>query len=153
MTESPTTPPAAEPKGIGGWLILPVLWTIVSPLVWAYGLFQSVDAVIKYADRDQNGTWTYAIIGEAIAEVAMIAGWIVALVMLFRYKRKYSGLFISLLVATFVIGLIEAVVAAKIFDQELGSAAVRDVGRSFIAMVIWGAYMHESKRVKNTFVN
>jgi RsiW-degrading membrane proteinase PrsW (M82 family) len=141
-----------EPRGIGGWLLVPVLWTIVGPALSAYGVLRSAEALIEHA-HNQSAVWTHVVIGEAITAIAMTAGSIVALVMLFKHKRSYPSIFITLVVAAFFIGLIDAMIVSNILNQELDSASKRDLGRSFLFMVIWGAYMHESKRVKNTFVN
>ena len=96
--------------------------------------------------------WTFVVIGETLAALAMAIGAIVALVLLFKYKRSYPVLFTSLLVAAFFIALTDAIVASNLLGQEVDSSTKRDIGRSFLIMVIWGAYMHESKRVKNTFI-
>lgn len=141
-----------EPRGIGGWLILPALGTIVSPILYTYWIFQDVQALATVW-RQQTPMWTYVIIGETIAHLAITAGWIVALVFLFQRKRHYPPLFSSLLAAAFVVGLADILLVAKILDQAVDPSSIRDVARSLIALVIWGAYMHESKRVKNTFVN
>ena len=141
-----------ELRGIGGWLIFPALWTIVGPLLSAYGVFQGVDALMTHA-HSQSAMWTYVVIGETLAALAMAIGLIIALVLLFKYKRSYPAMFTSLLVAAFFIAVADAIVVSNVLGQEVDSSMKRDIGRSFLAMAIWGAYMHESKRVKNTFVH
>ena len=44
MAEVSQAPTVMEPKGIGGWLILPVIGTILSALMAVYAAFQ--DAVV-----------------------------------------------------------------------------------------------------------
>ena len=150
MTDASAAQP--ELRGIGGWLILPVLWTIAGPFWGGYGVFQGVDALITHA-HSQSAMWTYVVIGETLAALAVAILAIVALVLLFKYKRSYPAMFISLLVAAFVISLADAIAVSNLLDQAVDPSMKRDIGRSFFAMVIWGGYMHESKRVKNTFVN
>ena len=150
MTDAATVP--QEPKGIGGWLILPMLGTIISPLLTMAGLAESIDAFVKYGDK-QTATWKYFVIGEIIFMLAIIAGWIVAAFKLFQHKRIYPSLFVFMLASTLVYNLADTVVVAAMFNQPFDPTAVRDIARPLISLIIWGPYMYLSKRVKNTFVN
>jgi uncharacterized protein DUF2569 len=141
-----------EPRGIGGWLIFPALGTIASPILYTYWVLQDVNALATLWHQ-HTPIWTYVVIAEIIAQLAIIAGWIVAVIFLIKRKRRYPPLFTSLLAAAFIIGLADTLVVANILGQTVDRSSIRDVVRSLVALVIWGAYMHESKRVKNTFVN
>jgi Protein of unknown function (DUF2569) len=150
MTDASTT--QAEPQGIGGWLVLPMLGTIISPLVSAIGLFQNIDALVKYRDV-QTAVWSYVVIGEIVFTLAIIAGWIFAAVMLFKHKRIFPALFVFMLGAVLVLNLADIVAVKAILNQDPDAQSIRDVIRPFVSLVIWGPYMYLSKRVKNTFVN
>ncbi len=91
MTDASTT--QAEPQGIGGWLIFPMLATITSPMFSAVGLFQNIDALVKYRHA-QTAAWSHLVIGEIVFTLAIIAGWIFAAVMLFKHKRIFPALFV-----------------------------------------------------------
>ena len=110
MTDASTT--QAEPQGIGGWLIFPMLATIISPLLSAIGLFQNVDALVKYRHA-QTAVWSYLVIGEIVFTLAIIAGWIFAAVMLFKHKRIFPALFVFTLGAVLVLNLAD-LVAVKV---------------------------------------
>ena len=148
--EPQTTQP--EPHGISGWLILPMLGTIISPALSAFGLFQNIEALIKYRDQ-QTAAWSYRVIGEIVFTLAIIAGWIFAAFMLFQHRQIFPKLFVFMLAAVFALNLADAVAVSAILNQEPDSQSIRDVVRPFLSFVIWGPYMYVSKRVKNTFVH
>ena len=152
MTDSAIAP-SEGPKGIGGWLILPMLGTILSPMINAFGIFQNIDALFKYSQK-LSTTWTYFVIGETIVALAMFVAWIIAAFMLFQHRRPFPILFVSLLAATLVWNLIDVAGVVALFGSKLvDPSTIRDIVRPLIALLIWGPYMSVSKRVKNTFVN
>ncbi len=150
MTDASTTQP--EPNGIAGWLVLPMLGTILSPVMSAFGLYQNIDALIKYSSQ-QTAAWSYVVIAETIFTIAIIVGWIVALFMLFQHKRIYPKLFVFMLAVTFVLNLGDIVAVSVILNEDPDTQSIRDIVRSFLSLAIWGPYMYLSKRVKNTFVH
>jgi hypothetical protein len=150
MTDAATVP--HEPKGIGGWLILPMLGTLISPLLTGVGLFQAIDTFIEH-QGSQTATWRYFVIGEMIVTLILIAGWIVAAVKLFQHKRVYPSLFVAMLIATVAYNAADAFAVSALFNLPIDKAAARDIGRPLFALMIWWPYMFMSRRVKNTFVN
>lgn len=137
-----------EPKGIGGWLILPVIGTVLSPFVMAYWTFQSVTAL----DESLSTGLLAFIVIESVFNFGLMIAWIVAAVQLFRYKRMYPRLFVALLAITLVGTLLDVAVAAAIFDISVDANDAKGLARSAIGLAIWGPYMFKSKRVENTFV-
>ena len=152
MTETATAAPAAEPNGIGGWLIFPMLGTLFSPVLNAFGLYQNIDALLKHSHQ-MPALWTYFVSGEAICTLAILVGWIIAAFMLFQHRRPFPRLFVLLLAATLILNVIDTVGAVALFGQSVDASAIRDIGRPIVALAIWGPYMYVSQRVKNTFVH
>ena len=150
MTDASTT--QAEPQGIGGWLILPMLGTITSPMFSAVGLLQNIDALVKYR-HVQTSAWSHLVIGEIVFTLAIITGWIFAAVMLFKHKRIFPALFVFMLGAVLVLNLADMVAVKAILNHDPDAQSIRDVIRPFVSLAVWGPYMYLSKRVKNTFVN
>jgi uncharacterized protein DUF2569 len=145
MAEVPQAPAVAEPKGIGGWLILPVIITLVWPLMTAYDAVVLLNAAVSTA-------LTVFIVVEFLYNFGLVIAWILAAVLLFRHKRLYPRLFVALLVITLIGTVLDLVVAAMAYDVTIDSNDIRSAGRSAILLAIWGPYMHKSVRVKNTFV-
>jgi hypothetical protein len=150
MTEVSQAHAGAELKGIGGWLILPVIGTLLSPLIPGYAAFQ--DAVVLLKNTALSTGLAAFIVIELLYNLSLVIAGIFAAVLLFRHKRWYPRLFVALLVITLIGTVLDSVVAAAFFDIKLDSSDVRSAIRSMIGLAIWGPYMHKSVRVKNTFV-
>jgi glucose dehydrogenase len=146
----PQAPAVAEPRGIGGWLILPVIGTLVSPLIAAYAAFQ--DAVVLLNNSTLSTGLAAFIVVELLYNLALVIAWILAAVLLFSHKRSYPHLFVALLVITLIGTVLDLVVAGTVFDMTIDSNDIRSTVRSVVGLAIWGPYMHKSVRVKNTFV-
>jgi Protein of unknown function (DUF2569) len=150
MAEVSQAPAMVEPKGIGGWLILPVIGTVLSPLITAHAAYE--DAAVLLNNSALSTGLAAFIIAEFVYNFGLMAAWIFAAVLLFRHKRLYPRLFVALLVITLIGTVLDLVVAAAVFDTKLDSSDIRSVVRSVVGLAIWGPYMHKSVRVKNTFV-
>ena len=152
MTEASPAAAAAPatdgPKGIGGWLILPTIGTVISPFVMAFWTFQTAAALASPLTPGMK-----AFIGlEALFNFALMVAWIVAIVLLFKHKRAFPKLFVTILVVTLVGTVLDLMVAASVFKIGIDASDIGGLARSVIGIAIWGPYMFVSKRVKNTFV-
>ena len=139
-----------EPRGIGGWLILPMIGTIFAPIMSMHEFFYHVDVLANNADLSLQ--WKIFIRAEIIAAGLMAAGWIYAAFMLFQHKQIYPTLFVGLLAASFLLSLTDILVAAQWFGVATEDFYVRNTLRPLFFLVIFGPYMFRSRRVKNTFV-
>jgi Protein of unknown function (DUF2569) len=146
---SDVSDPVAEgPKGIGGWLILPAVGTVASPFVMAYSAFQSGSAWNSSPSTDI----TIFIAMETLFNLGLMVAWTVAVFQLFNHKRSYPKSFVALFAILLVGTLLDAYIATTIFDLSLDSSDVRGMVRTGLGLAIWGPYMFNSKRVRNTFV-
>jgi len=149
MAEISQAPAVAEPRGIGGWLILPVIGTLLSPLITAYAAFQ--DAVVLLNASVSTALAAFIVV-EFLYNFGLVIAWIFAAVLLFRHKRLYPRFFVALLVIMFIGTVLDLAVTAMAFDVTIDSSDVRSTLRFVIGLAIWGPYMYKSERVKNTFV-
>src|ERR1700704_5617988 len=141
MAEVSQAPAVTEPKGIGGWLILPVIGTLLSPLITAHAAFQ--DAVVLLNNSVSTALAAFIVV-EFLYNCGLVIAWIFAAVLLFRHKRLYPRLFVALLVITLIGTVLDLVVAAMAYDVTIDSNDIRSAGRSAILLAIWGPYMHKS---------
>jgi hypothetical protein len=153
MTEASTTTLSEEqkadgPKGIGGWLILPTIGTVVSPFAMAYWSFETGRAL----STSLAPTLLTFIAIETVFNISLVVAWIVAIVMLFKHKRIYPKLFVALLAIGLVGTAVDLVVVAAAFDVRVDANDIKGLVRSVVGLAIWGPYMFISKRVLNTFV-
>ena len=149
MAEVPQAPAVAEPQGIGGWLILPVIGTLLLPLITAYAAFQ--DAVVLL-NVSLSAALAAFIVVRFLYNFGLVIAWIFAAVLLFRHKRLYPCFFVALLVIMLIGTVLDLAVTAMAFDVTIDSGDVRSTLRFVIGLAIWGPYMYKSERVKNTFV-
>ena len=152
MTDASTSATAAPatdgPKGIGGWLILPTIGMVISPFVMAFWTYQTATALSGALSTGLNAF----IALEALFNFSLMVAWIVAIVQLFKHKRTFPKLFVTILVVTLIGTVLDLVVAASVFNMSVDAGDIRGLARSVIGLAIWGPYMYVSKRVKNTFV-
>jgi hypothetical protein len=147
VTNAADSPPT-EPKGIGGWLILPMLWTLLSPLLAIRGIVEIVSAF----DKDFTSGLKILLVSEIAFNLCLIVGWIATAVLLFKHNRSFPLLFITMLVVSFAGPLVDAFVAVWIFEVQLRPADYGYLGLGPFILLIGAPYMTRSKRVRNTFI-
>lgn len=150
---------------IGGWLILPAIGLIITPLWSLYTFFT------EYIPMFSDGTWelltnsdsAYFISGfsslimfEIFFQAVFCLFVLYVAFLFFTRKEKLPRLYILYLVGSLIFVVIDYMWVFSIPElaealQEEGDYS--DLGRSIIAAAIWVPYMLKSDRVKNTFVN
>ncbi len=153
-----------EPSGLGGWLILPMLGLIFTPIkvgamlaTTFYPLFTegSWEAITTPGSEVYHAMWAPLIIFEIICNSAFLIAAIVLLVFLFQKHHRFPKLMIWYLALNvafvvtdfFVADLIPAVAA------EPDPSSMKELIRVIIGAAIWIPYFLKSVRVKNTFTN
>ena len=150
------------PRGIGGWLILPMIGLFVFPVRVAISL------VTDYAPLFQGGIWgnlttpgsevyhplwAPVIIGEIFCNVGFLLFAAALLYLLFARSHRFPRAFIAFALANlaFIVG--DAVIAWQI--PAVAARGLEGVGaetaRAAVVAAIWVPYMLVSKRVRNTF--
>jgi hypothetical protein len=150
------------PRGIGGWLVLPLLGLALTPIVIGVSLvtdylpiFRDEWAVITdEAYEAYHPLWGPLVVYEVMGSVAIaLASWL-ALVLAFRHDRRFPKLAIAIYAANLVYLALDTAVAAQISALATSDdpTTVRELGRAFVAAAIWIPYFLRSRRVRNTFV-
>lgn len=155
-------------KGVGGWLIFPVLGLFLS--LYYYGAtllgdIQLLTAPNAWRRLTIPGTPEYyanlapMAVFEAVSAVGFIAASIILLVMLFKCKKELPKWMVRFYIAEIVLAVVQYYSVSKYYSYlPAGMAAdplreqlyllIGTTGRS----VIWAWYFRASIRVKNTFV-
>jgi hypothetical protein len=151
---------ASQPKGIGGWLILPALGLIITPIRMVFQFTHDLLPVLNpetWAALTTPGTnayhplWAPLISFEVIANIAMFGFTIWLLILFFKKSKRVPKLFVAWLLL---------LAAVQILDQLLGNQiplvasqhdpeSLKDLARSIVGVAIWVPYFLKSKRVKN----
>ena len=150
------------PEGMGGWLILPLLGLIITPLRCFALIFTDLLPVFKEGHWEALTTpgyeayhplWAPLIIGELVGNIAIGVFSLVILVFFFRRSIYTPTLVIAWLGISFIFVLGDYLIAdhipfiAEIPDPE----SAKEIVRAAIAALIWIPYFLVSKRVKATF--
>jgi hypothetical protein len=120
-------------KGLGGWLIIPIIGLFFSIPILIYDL-TFVNIASKFWFLEGFSSLLYLI---------LLIFTLIALFLIFNKKKFVPKLMIYFYIINIVIHLIIAFTI-----QDFSRIAPPIVGG-----IIWGSYFIRSKRVKNTFVN
>lgn len=152
MAYVPPAAPAMPLRGIGGWLIFPMLGTVISPFIHLKGIAESAEAIGKTEFQTYVPTLRTLLYVELCVSIGLLIAWIVAAIFIFKHKRQYPVLFNALLLFTLTFNAGETYFVYAQFGISPEHSNIVDVGRSLMASLIWVPYMLRSKRVANTFV-
>jgi hypothetical protein len=153
-----------ELEGLGGWLILVGIGIVLSPLlvfgqgVQNYSNFFSAgswEALTTPGTQAYNPLWAPIIIGEIGINCSIFIAWLFIAYYFFTRSEHFPKWYIGILIFTPSFLLSDALAIKFVLPNEpvFDPATLKDLGRSFMAALIWIPYMLMSKRVKVTFVN
>lgn len=147
--------------GIGGWLLLPAIGIIISPILILVGVYTSFvplftdgtwQALTQPDSYAYHPMWGPLIAFEVLGNVALVAlviwlGWL-----FFRYDERTPRMYILYLLVTPAFLIADLILAGQMPGmEEPDPIVVRDTGRSLVQAAIWIPYFLKSERVKNTF--
>jgi hypothetical protein len=161
MTDTPVT--IEPPRGIGGWLILPLLGLILTPLLVLFTMVKDLLPVFSSdiwpvlttpGSAAYHPLWAVAIIFEVAANIATICFAIVLLVMFRAKRRQVPKLMVVWYAALLGVQVVDAILIAQIpaARDAIDAGDYRDLFRALVFCAVWIPYFLISKRVKNTFV-
>jgi hypothetical protein len=162
-SEAPTAAAIAEgPKGLGGWLILPIIHLFGTLGLTSYNLFGVVEnwedfVALLTGQVDPNyRSLVSLVLFSLVSGVAIVAFTLYLLVLLFQKKRALPPLMVWFYAVLLAATLIESGMVLQNPQQwtmaDL-SEARRSLGKTVFLAVIWIPYFMRSKRVRATFVN
>lgn len=151
-----------EPSGLGGWLILPMLGLMFTPLRIGVALVVTFlpiftegywEILTTPGSEAYHALWAPLIIFEIIGNLFFLLGSIVLLVLFFKKHCRFPKLMIIYLLLNvayvggdyFLSGLIPAVA------EEEDPESIKELVRAVVAAAVWIPYFIKSERVKNTF--
>ena len=149
-----------EPRGLGGWLILPAISLFVLPIrimgilindflpIFLEGYW---DVLTTPGSEAYHHLWAPLIIFEITGNTLFIIFDIVLIFLFFTKSYRFPALFIAFLLLNFLFAIIDF-----FFADLIPAIAAESDPESVIAMIIgvliWTPYFLVSKRVKNTFL-
>jgi hypothetical protein len=155
MTEAATAPqPESTPVGIKGWLILPAIGTVLSPIYLSIAVFKLAPSLEKiWAAKASLSTGLLAFVAvETVLNIAFIVGWLAAILLLTLKSRYYPKAYVVLMCGMVTFLLVDMVISAGAYNHQPDQEDLMSLARTIFVAAIWVPYMLLSKRVKNTFV-
>ena len=154
---------AKEPRGIGGWLLLPVIGLFVFPIRLVVSLFTDYMPIFQTGawsvltapgSPRYHALWGPLLAGEIIFNLAFLALDIWLLVLLFSKDWRFPKVFVGFAVLNLVFILLDSILGNQIpaVAAASGDGSAKEIGRGLIMVAVWVPYMLVSQRVKNTFV-
>lgn len=140
-----------QPSGIGGWLLLPALGTLITPFFLAKSAFDLAETLLTFDIPDP--ALKALIVVETIGNLAFCLAWIYTFFLLCKRRVQYPALFMILSVGLLGYVILDLTVAKVGFEAAIEPGDIRDLVRGIVSCAIWVPYMALSRRVRNTFVN
>lgn len=147
------------PRGIGGWLILPILglaFTILMTtinLIQGFGTFTGETYEVL---RNQFPDILAAVVVSTVAGIGCIVLAVYCLWLIFNHDHRTPKWMVAFYLVILVVTLFETALtyhmADSFQDPSMTEGVGRDVMRAIVGSAIWIPYFNASKRVKNTFV-
>ena len=150
-----------KPSGIGGWLILPAIGLIVTPVMLLVSLFRDLlpafspdvwQVLTDSGSESYHPMWSVTLIYELVANLSLLV-FTLWLGHLFVQKSwRAPSAFISWLLINIAVQVVDLLLLLSV-------PAVRDsapevaggIARSVLQAAIWIPYFLRSERVRNTF--
>ncbi len=141
------------PQGIGGWLLLPAIGLIISPVLGVIGLLKTADNMDRLARIGGGGYGMLAM----LVNGALLVFICITAVKFFKMRRDAPGYVIKLLLASFICSFFLFAIGAMTIRGGSNVTLAVFLENNFvvkgIALMIWGLYFKHSKRVAATFIH
>ncbi|WP_448954379.1 DUF2569 domain-containing protein [Labrys neptuniae] len=164
MTDASDTVPATTqvqdgPRGIGGWLILPIIGLVGTIAMTGFNLYSAlaqwdgIKAIIA-GSNEMASSLRLPVGVSFIGGIALIGMAALCLYRLFTrapsVPRLMTIFYIALITVSFTEMLADYRVSA-LTNSDPDPNNVKDLVRACVAAAIWIPYFHRSRRVANTF--
>ncbi len=147
---------------IGGWLVLPGIGLVLTPLVVIFQLAQNgyfdnaIWSVFHQAGYENATALTISVGFELVYNLCLLVFTVLLVILYFKKRTSLPKLIIIFYTLNVIMPLLELVLVFPLFpDGILGesdrSETYGQITRSFIGAAIWIPYFMVSERVKDTF--
>ena len=164
VADAPDSAVATDgPSGIGGWLVLPLIGLIVTPIRVGLGVVTDLLPALQpevWSGLTVPGSaayhplWAPAILFEVGANVVLIAFSLALLWLFLRKSARVPSLMVFWFLTIVGVQIVDLMLISQIpAVAEQGNAqSLGELARSVLGAAIWIPYFLRSRRVRNTFV-
>lgn len=158
----PTFPLDPALQGLGGWLILPTIGVVLTPVLITIDLVSTLEAyslstwtsLTTPGGEYYHALWEPLLLFELAANLGMMVLSVLVLVVYFQRRRHAPMLYIAMICSSAAIQLIDYG-AAHMIPTAAEATTTEEVAamvRAVFGAIIWTSYFLVSKRVKSTFI-
>jgi len=149
-------PPAADLKGLGGWLIVVAVGLLLAPFAYVGNIV--TDYPLLSGSGSQNPFIAEPPFGHLVAveigiSTAFVAALIALNVLFYSKKRAFPAWMIVFLVAQLSVSVLLYLAVVVVVPSLDATPVLAQLVRPLLAALIWIPYFRLSKRVKATFVS
>lgn len=147
--------------GIRGWLLLPALGVILTPILALITLKESVSVytlptwtmLTQPGAESYHALWEPLLLFELAAMLGMTVFGVLLLVLFFGRRRSAPRVYLGVYGASVLVLIAEYLMIAALPETEglSKSEAAVDAARNALHLLIWGSYFLSSERVRCTF--
>lgn len=130
---------ANEPKGIGGWLILPTIGFFINAATWLFYLF--IFGVSSFTEE-----FDFFVVSLSLVSILLFSSLVYTIMLEFKKKRQFPTWAILNLWLSLILVFINLVLSGD-------PSVIIGLIFQLIGIGIWTAYFSDSKRVRNTFIH
>lgn len=148
-------------SGIAGWLLLPAIGLIVSPVMGLFQIYSSFfpiftggtwEAITDPTSATHIPNWGALVIFELIGGVSLIGFGLWVAWLFFTHDSRTPRMFIVWLVASVLFPAADFYFVSGLpLEEARGSSDVAPLVRSIWSAAFWIPYFLKSQRVRNTF--
>ncbi|MEO1011464.1 MAG: DUF3857 domain-containing protein [Bacteroidota bacterium] len=149
-------------QAIGGWLVLPAIGLVLSPILLLVQIFDqdtfnhTMWSAFYNTESGQSTALLMLYTAEQCYNYLFLIFNILLIILFFKKRTSLPRLITLYYALSFVVPLLDLFLVEQLMPDQMGTietqATYKDIGRSFIGALIWIPYFAVSQRVKNTFL-
>ena len=152
---APRPPSTSDHFGIGGWLIFPVIGTVITPFVAFYLISSYFSPLAEMNETLQAETvflgWRLYYFSGALTETIYFCFSILLVILLFGKRTSFPYFYIVVGVFTIITELYMIGLESQLSDLDGADDRALQLPRMIFTTILWSSYMLRSQRVKATF--
>ena len=147
-------------QGIGGWLILPAIGVVSTPLLLIANLGGALELyelsrweqLTRFGSSEYHPLWAPALLFSLTANLARLVFSTLLAVLFFQKRGSTPIIYCALLLAGVIVHCLELLLVAGASGSDISGKDTGELIGLLVSSAIWYAYFSSSRRVRSTFV-